>query len=99
MACHAGHGDVAIPPRWAKIKVKGIILDKLKASVVLWLMLVFSFLHIRTCPQLTVWNLPPDRWPATALEMDGFSATQRILVMLDLADLSEDCVPEAMELV
>ena len=30
---------------------------------------------------LTVWLAPPDRCPATALDMDGFSATQRILVI------------------
>ena len=31
---------------------------------------------------LTVWYWPPERWPATAFEIEGFSATQRMRVMV-----------------
>lgn len=45
----------------------------------------------------TVWKLPPDKCPATALEIEGFSATHNIFVMLDLAEFLKDLVPEAFE--
>jgi hypothetical protein len=37
---------------------------------------------------LTVVNWPPDRWPATALEIEGFSATQSILPGIVLLAIS-----------
>lgn len=37
----------------------------------------------------TVWSCPPDRWPATALDMDGFSATHNILGIFGLAVLMQ----------
>lgn len=37
----------------------------------------------------TVSSCPPDKWPATALDMDGFSATHNILGILDLMVLMQ----------
>lgn len=36
--------------------------------------------HATTFRILTVCLVPPERWSATALEMDGFSATQRTFI-------------------
>lgn len=81
MANDAGHGDIAVAPRAAKIEVEQVVLDilvppnrHLRLSVCL-----FNPLPGDPPLSLTVRILPPDRCWATAFAIAGFSATHRIL--------------------
>lgn len=82
VTCDACHGHGTRPIRLPKVKVKRIVLDILIPRVVLVKL-------VRPCRAdesmkgeriLTVCTAPPDRWPATAFDIDGFSATHKTLI-------------------
>lgn len=82
MSEDAGHGDVAVTPGRTEGEVETVVLDILIASdgslVSLSACIVFPYDH----PRLTVLNWPPLRCWATDLAIAGFSATQRIFVII-----------------
>lgn len=75
-------GNVTLSPL-LKTKVESVILDPLYASNTV-LLLISSFVShhpsFTTSPQRTVVTRPP-RWFATALAIDGFSATHSTFIM------------------
>jgi hypothetical protein len=75
-------GNVALSPL-LETKVESVVLDPLYASNTI-LLLISSFVShhssFTTSPQRTVVTRPP-RWFATALAIDGFSATHSTFIM------------------
>jgi hypothetical protein len=79
MARYAGHEHLAITPWRPKVKCKSVVFDVLVASVSLERELVQDWNKLQgNESQFTVWKWPPERCSATALEIEFFSATQRI---------------------
>lgn len=79
MARYAGHEHLAITPWRSKVKCKSVVFDVLVASVSLERELVQDWNKLQgNESQFTVWKWPPERCSATALEIEFFSATQRI---------------------
>lgn len=75
MACDASHGNGALSVWRAEVEVEAIVLDVRVPRVVL-LGRGEQRASLRDA-RLTVWKEPPERWPATAFEMEGFSATHK----------------------
>ena len=73
------HGHIALSILLSKVEVERVVLDELVRSIVLsW----SAQPGVEFTEGLTVCTPPPERWPATALEMDGFSATHKTLMVL-----------------
>ena len=79
MASDTGHGNLAVTVALAEVEVERIVFDILAASVVLQNLLVNGWSSSSLAMRTVVYE-PPARWPATALEIDGFSATQRTFI-------------------
>lgn len=81
MACDASHCDFTLAQRLSKVKIKRVILDVLISCIVLFEHYVRAARMTRTM-RLTVCMLPPDKWPATALDIEGFSATHKTFMVV-----------------
>ena len=88
MPRNAGHGHGAAAPWRAEVEVEGVILDELGPCVTLSHCQRFGSPYRKhddvgstMTRELTACWVPPERCSATALEMDGFSATQRTFIL------------------
>jgi hypothetical protein len=80
MAGDACHGNVAVSPVAPKVKAERVVLYVRNSRVMLVGDVRNEYPGSDASSSLTVCLVPPERWSATALEMEGFSATQRIFI-------------------